>query len=178
MKIIIDPDNRVPFPNEPRDTSVQCACVPTNPYQGKVAFTGRIIITRAIQKRPADIDHEDTHYFYAQRRLTKEISIKIKHTFEKERVRGRVLSAMELSDLFIRVKSDNRAKILFGNPGRAIDIIARPHGRIVASVDQSKNNGGPTRPKIGEALDHMYHLSSITTYINLHQTIPARLEES
>jgi hypothetical protein len=35
----VDPDNREPFPDEPRDTSVQCAFVPANRYRGNVAFT-------------------------------------------------------------------------------------------------------------------------------------------
>jgi hypothetical protein len=70
------------------------------------------------------------------------------------------------------------AKISFGNPGRSIDINARPRGRILAAADQSQSNGGPPKPKIGEALDHSYHLGSITPSSNLHQLIPDRLEES
>jgi hypothetical protein len=60
----------------------------------------------------------------------------------------------------------------------AIDTNARPNGRVLADVDQSQNTGGPPKPKIGEALDHSYHLGSITTSANLHQIIPARLEAS
>jgi hypothetical protein len=73
---------------------------------------------------------------------------------------------MALSDFFLSVDSNDKAKNPFGNPGRAIDTIARPHGRILAAVDQ---------PKIGEALDHSYHHGSITTSANIHQIIPARL---
>jgi hypothetical protein len=64
--------------------------------------------------------------------------------FEKEREQGIVLSAMELSDFFLSVDSDDEAKIPAGNPGRFIDNNALPHGSILDDVDQSQSNGGPT----------------------------------
>jgi hypothetical protein len=87
----VDPDDHDPFHDEPRETSFQCAFVPTNPYQGKVAFTvrlniatGHLNIALMIQKRSAHIDHEDMHYCHAQRRLTKDMLIKIRQIFDKE----------------------------------------------------------------------------------------------
>jgi hypothetical protein len=66
----LETDERTPFPDEPREMSVQCAFVPTNPYQGKTMFTGRLNIARTIQKLSAHIDHKDTHYCNSHRKVT------------------------------------------------------------------------------------------------------------
>jgi hypothetical protein len=57
----VHPDHREPFSDEPHETSVHFAFFRTNPYRGKVGFTGRLNIARTIQKRLAHIDHESTH---------------------------------------------------------------------------------------------------------------------
>jgi hypothetical protein len=77
---------------------------------------------------------------------------------------------MELSDLLLSVDSEDKVKIPFGNPGRTIDTNAQ-HINHKAMVP-------PPKPKIGEPLDHSYHIGSISTSTNLHQIIPACLEES
>jgi hypothetical protein len=60
--------------------------------------------------------------------------VKAKETFEKVCNQGNVPASSCLSDLFTSVESDDKAKIPFGNTGRAIDTNARPHGRILAGI--------------------------------------------
>jgi hypothetical protein len=169
-------EDLTPFPDEPRETSVQCAVVPTNPYRGKTAFTGQLKIARTIQKHSAHIFHEDTHYCQAQRRVTKEICIMFKLAFDQEN--RNMVFTFDLSDFFVCVESDDKAKIPFGDPGRAIDSNARPHGRILAGIDNTTENDAAPKTKIADALDRSYHVGSISPSVNLFQAIPSRLDES
>jgi hypothetical protein len=118
-------------------------------------FTGRLNIARTIQKRSAHIDHEYTHYCHSQRKVKKE-----KDTFEKECNQGNVPESSCLSDSFISVESDDKAKITFGNPGRAIDTNTRPHGRILAGIEHQASSDKSPRAREVEVLDHSYHLGS------------------
>jgi hypothetical protein len=174
----IEPNERTPFPDEPRETSVQCAFVPTHPYQGKTMFTGRLNIARTIQKRSAHIYHEDTHYCHSQLKVTKEMCVKAKDTFEMDCNQGNVPSSSCLSDFFISVESDDKAKIPFGNPVRAIDTNARPHGRILAGIEHHASSDKSPISRVSEALDHSYHLGSLSASVNLFQEIPSRLDQS
>jgi hypothetical protein len=62
-------DERNAFPLEPAESTVQCAFVDSNPYNGNTLLGGRIRIKRKIQKRSAHADHIDTHYCHDQRRI-------------------------------------------------------------------------------------------------------------
>jgi hypothetical protein len=130
-------------------------------------FTGRLNIARTIQNRSAHIDHEDTHYCHSQRKVTKEMCVKAKDTFEKECNQGNVPASSCLSDFFINVESDDKAKIPFGNPGRAIDTNARPHGRILAGIEHQSSSDKSPGARVAEALDHSYHLGSLSASVNL-----------
>jgi hypothetical protein len=154
----IDPNERTPFPDEPRETSVQFSFMSTNPYQGKNMFTDRLIITRTVQKRSAHIYHEDTHYCHSQLKVTKEMCVKANDTFEKDYNQGNVPSSSCLSDFFISVESDDKAIIPFGNPVRAIDTNARPHGRFLAGIEHHASSDKSPRSRVSEALNHSYHL--------------------
>jgi hypothetical protein len=103
-------------------------------------FTGRLNIARTIQKRSSHIDHEDTYYCHSQRKVTKEMCVKAKDTFEKEGNQGNVTASSCLSEFFISVESDDKDKIPFGNPGRAIDTNARPYGRILAGIEHQSSS--------------------------------------
>jgi hypothetical protein len=141
-------------------------------------FTGRLNITRTIQKRSAHIDHEDTQYCHSQRKVTTEMCVKAKDTFEKECNKGNVPASSCLSDFFVSVESDDKAKIPFGNPGRAIDTNARPHGHILAGIEHQSSSDKSPRARVAEALDHSYHLGSLSASVNLFQETPSRLEQS
>jgi hypothetical protein len=174
----LEPDERTPFPDEPTETSVQCAFVPKNPYRGKTMFTGRLSISRTIQNRPAHIDHEVTHYCHSQRKVTKEMCVKAKDTYEKECNQGNVPESSCLSDFFISVESDDKAKIPFGNPGRAIDTNARPHGLILAGIEHQYSSNKSPRARVAKELDHSYHLGFLSASVNLFQEIPSQLNQS
>jgi hypothetical protein len=104
--------------------------------------------------------------------------VKAKDTFEKERNQVSVPVSSCMSDFFISVESDDKAKIPFGNPGRAIDTNARPYGRILAGIEHQSSSDKSPRARVAEALDHSYHLGYLSASVNLFQEIPSRLEQS
>jgi hypothetical protein len=103
---------------------------------------------------------------------------KVKDTFEKECNQGNVPASSCLSDFFISVESDDKATILFGNPGCVIDTNAWPRGRILAGIDHQASSDKSPRALVAEALDHSYHLGSLSASVNLFHKIPSRLEQS
>ena len=74
--------------------------------------------------------------------------------------------------MILKVESDDKAKIPFGKPGNPIDSGVRPHGRIIATV----NKDGTNNVKLSG--DHSYHLGSLTTSVNLFQTVPEEIGHS
>jgi hypothetical protein len=174
----LEPDELTLFPDEPKETSVQCTFVPTSPYRGKTMLTGRLNIARTIQKRSSHIDHEDTHYCHSQHKVTKVMCVKANDTFEKEYNQGNVPASSCLSDFFISVESDDKSTIPFGSPGRAIDTNACPHGRILACIEHQASSDKSPRARVAEALAHIYHLRYLSASVNLFQEIPSLLEQS
>jgi hypothetical protein len=102
--------------------------------------------------------------------------VKAKDTFEKECNQGNVPASSCLSDSFISVEPDDKANIPFGNPGRAIDNNSRPHGRILAGIEDQASSDKSPRARVVEVLDHSYHLGYLSASVNLFQEIPSRLE--
>jgi hypothetical protein len=102
----------------------------------------------------------------------------VKLAFDKEKENGNMASTFDLSDFFVCVESDDKSNIPFGNPGRAIDSNARPHGRILDGIDNATQNDTAPKKKIADKLEHSYHVGSISPIVNLFQDIRSRLEES
>jgi hypothetical protein len=103
--------------------------------------------------------------------------VKAKETFGKECNQGKILESSRMSDFFISVEFDDKAKILFGNPGRVIDTNARPHGGILSGIEHQASSEKSPTARVAEALDHSYHLGSLSASVNLFQDIPSRLEQ-
>jgi len=157
------------YSTEPSESTVMLAFTNANPYRGRSDFTGRLNVCRTIQKRQSHVEHTDTHNCHALRRMLKEFCISAKDSYCNE---GRDLSNSKLSHFLLKVESDDKAKVAFGEPSHPVDTGVRPHGRIVAPV---AINGVAI---IEDALDHSFHLGSLTPSVNLFQIIPTHIDSS
>ena len=163
-----EPEKIEDFPTQPSNSTVLNSFLPSNPYVGKIFYHGRIKLSRVIQKRSAHIDHMDTHYCHTQRRILKEVQIELlilhKQYCEDEN---------ELfEDLIMKVESDDKSKVPFGNPGFPIDSGVRPHDKIITKINSDGTNN------VKNSGDHSYHLGSITPSVNLFQTVPEEIGHS
>ena len=101
-----------------------------------------------IQKRSAHIEHLDTHYCHAQRRILKEIQVELLTLHNQFCDDENEL----FEDLVMKVESDDKSKVLFGNPGNPIDSGVRPHGKIITRINSDETHG------VKNYGDHSYHI--------------------
>ena len=81
LKYKDDVENLENFPRQPSEDTVLNSFLDSNPYVGKTFHHGRLNICKMIQKRSAHIEHIDTHYCHAQRRILKEMQIELLHLY-------------------------------------------------------------------------------------------------
>jgi hypothetical protein len=78
----------------------------------------------------------------------------------------------------VRVELDEKAKMPFGDPGKAVESFTRAHGRVLAAIDEEETTNACAKGDICQAPDHNVHKVSMIFSVNLFQEVPDSLEES
>jgi hypothetical protein len=76
---------------------------------------------------------------------------------------------MLLRHYFVKVELDDKAKMPFGDPGKAVEACTRAHGRVLAAIDEEASTNACAKVYIAQALDHSFHKGSTTFSENLFQ---------
>ena len=113
----------------PCEETVYLAFVPSNPFSEAAArLTGRVGLTRAVQRRSLTREHVDTHYCHKIRKNVREWVILVVKVCDE--------CKLDADKFAADFSLDDKAKVSVGEPGHPATAGARPNKKAIVGVGQ------------------------------------------
>ena len=113
----------------PCEETVYLAFVPSNPFSEAAArLTGRVGLTRAVQRRSLTREHVDTHYCHKIRKNVREWVILVVKVCDE--------CKLDADKFAADFSLDDKAKVSVGEPGHPATAGARPNNKAIVGVGQ------------------------------------------